>query len=868
MDFKKSLAIGVFGATLLATASAQTPFPRLSYVDMGQTQGSLQILPRDISPTGVVAGSIKYPRAENAFLYDGVLRDIGQLPGRGFTQMNSINRFGLGIGTSGTGSNARGFLFQNNTITQFNSNDPLIGPLTRGGFNNDAGTLLWDGFDQLLGATTSFYRFSYGNRQIPPVNAANIVDSRGITMGQNGFAMGLETWVDGTTHAWLATPGDPATPPTNAEVNPRTGDEDYIMPTAVVDGTGEPSYTINVGQTVIDSSNKAWVITRCLLVDPTVTWTGIPLENDTLVEANDLKTFGNYAVGRSGRHTFINGRFNVTWTGVIFQRVITPLGELLLVPTDVNTLLPANSPIRIDNVIAVNDNGQLVGTYTQNGVVRAVTLTEQSTPQLLQLRDATTLQLSNNVVGGNNHIGDVAVDIPDNDADLILTGSSSSAVARPPSTILIPRGEEQTRFVIQTNAVTVSTPVTITVSRAGFSLSSTLRVNPATLLSITITSSTDAQGTNFITGGLVAPARVNFDGRVGATAGNLVALSSNNAAAQVPASVTVPLNQTGANFNINTSVVSSPILTTISARFNNVSRTRNLRVTTPMLLDLTLSAPNVVGGANVIGTVTLTNNALFPGAAVQVSSSNTNVAVVPPTVTVLTGAKSRTFQITTLPQSLNVAVTITALFNSGTKTRTLIVRTPQLISFTIAPPTTVLGGAILTGQVIVDGNAPASGWDVFVSSSDGRAATVPASVRIQRGNSSATFAITTLIAESSRNVVITATRSTVTITRTITVQAADLQPMTFTFQDLDQNGQLNANEPIRINFSLNRPAQAGGARIFLLSSNPAQLTLPNGLIIPAGSQTGQVNTFATAAGTYTVTATRGLIQQTLNITVQ
>jgi hypothetical protein len=867
MDFKKSLAIGVFGATLLATASAQTPFPRLSYVDLGQTQGSLQVLPRDISPTGVVAGSIKYARAENAFLWDTVLRDVGQLPGRGFTQMNTINRFGLGIGTSGSGGNARGFLFQNNTITQLNTNDPLIGPFTRGGFNNDAGTLLWDGFDQALGATTSYYRFSYGNRQIPPLNPGLIFESRGITMGQLGFAMGVETWVDGTTHAWLANPGNVTTPPTNAEVNPRTGAEDYIMPTSVVDGTGEPSYTINVGQTVVDSSNKPWIISRCLLVDPTVTWTGIPLENDTLVEANDLKTFGNYAVGRSGRHTFINGRFNVTWTGVIFQRVLTLQGPLLI-PTDVNTLLPANSPIRIDNVIAVNDNGQLVASYTQNGIVRAVVLTEQSTPQLLQLRDVNTLQLSNNVVGGNNHIGDVSVDIPDNDNDLVLTGSSSSAVARPPSTILVPRGEEQTRFVIQTNAVTVSTPVTITVSRAGFSLSSTLRVNPATLLNITITSQADAQGTNFITGGLVAPARVNFDGRVGATAGNLVALSSNNNAAQVPASVNVPLSQTGANFNINTAVVNAPVLTTISARFNNVTRTRNLRVTTPMLLDLTLSTPNVVGGAPVIGTVTLTNSALFPGAAVQVASSNTNVAIVPPTVTVLTGAKTRNFQITTLPQSLNVAVTVTALFNSQSKTRTLIVRTPQLISFTINPPTTVLGGAILTGQVIVDGNAPASGWDVFVSSSDGRAATVPASVRIQPGNSSATFAITTLIAESSRNVVITATRSTVTITRNITVQAADLQPMTFTFQDVNMNGQLNINEPIRIAFSLNRPAQAGGARIFLLSSNPAQFTLPNGLIIPAGQQTGQVFTQATGTGTFTVTATRGLIQQTLDITVQ
>jgi hypothetical protein len=62
------------------------------------------------------------------------------------------------------------------------------------------------------------------------------------------------------------------------------------------------------------------------------------------------------------------------------------------------------------------------------------------------------------------------------------------------------------------------------------------------------------------------------------TAGAQVMLSSSNAAASVPSSVTVPAGSNSATFTVNTSAVLLPTSATISASYNNTTQTASLSI--------------------------------------------------------------------------------------------------------------------------------------------------------------------------------------------------------------------------------------------------------------------------------------------------
>lgn len=89
------------------------------------------------------------------------------------------------------------------------------------------------------------------------------------------------------------------------------------------------------------------------------------------------------------------------------------------------------------------------------------------------------------------------------------------------------------------------------------------------------------------------------------------------------------------------------------------------------LAGLVLTPSTVVGGNPSTGTVTLSGPAPTGGFVVSVSSSNTNRATVPASVTVSQGALSANFPVTTFRQGRTRTVTITATANGVTKTAVL-----------------------------------------------------------------------------------------------------------------------------------------------------------------------------------------------------
>lgn len=91
------------------------------------------------------------------------------------------------------------------------------------------------------------------------------------------------------------------------------------------------------------------------------------------------------------------------------------------------------------------------------------------------------------------------------------------------------------------------------------------------------------------------------------------------------------------------------------------------------LSSLTLSPTQVRGGLTSTGTVKLSGAAPSGGLAVALSSSNKNVATVPPTVTVQVGATSATFKVTTKRVIRVTSLVISASYNGVTKTAPLTV---------------------------------------------------------------------------------------------------------------------------------------------------------------------------------------------------
>ncbi len=158
------------------------------------------------------------------------------------------------------------------------------------------------------------------------------------------------------------------------------------------------------------------------------------------------------------------------------------------------------------------------------------------------------------------------------------------------------------------------------------------------------------------------------------------------------------------------------------------------------LSSVAVNPTSVTGGSPSTGTVTLSGAAPTGGATVTLSSNNT-AATVPASVTVAAGSTTATFPVTTSAVEATTTVTITGNYN-GTQTATLIVTPPALSGLSLNPAS-VTGGSSSTGTVTLNGAAPTGGSTITLSSGDTTVATVPASVTVAAGSTTATFPITT-----------------------------------------------------------------------------------------------------------------------------
>jgi hypothetical protein len=291
------------------------------------------------------------------------------------------------------------------------------------------------------------------------------------------------------------------------------------------------------------------------------------------------------------------------------------------------------------------------------------------------------------------------------------------------------------------------------------------------------------------------------------------------------------------------------------------------------LSSLSVNPTSVTGGNSSTGTVTLSGAAPSGGAIVTLSSSNPTAARVPSSVTVAAGATSATFAVSTSAVAASTTVTISAAYGGATRSASLTVTPasppPPTLSSLSLNPTSVVGGAQSSaGTVRLSGPAPAGGAQVALSSSDATAARVPSSVTVAAGATSATFAVSTSAVASSTTVTIFATYSGATRPASLTVTPAPPPPPTLASLTLDPANVFGGQSSTGT-VTLTGPAPAGGAQVFLSSSDGAA-RVPSSVTVPAGatSATFTVNTsFVLISTSATISATYNGTTRTATLSV-
>lgn len=223
-----------------------------------------------------------------------------------------------------------------------------------------------------------------------------------------------------------------------------------------------------------------------------------------------------------------------------------------------------------------------------------------------------------------------------------------------PTTVIVPSGSATANFTITARVVPVNTNATITVRRtAADAKSDTLTILAGEFgLSINPGSVLGGRENSVGTITLNAPA-----GPLGLT----INLSSSNAAASVPATVTIPAGQTTVTFPITTSTVTSNRTITITASTAGFSTTSEITVRANGVALLSINPSKVRGGQSVSVTITLDAVAGAGGQVVNLSTSNASLFTsFPATRTVPAGQRTVTFSLVTRRVSLNRAVSITA----------------------------------------------------------------------------------------------------------------------------------------------------------------------------------------------------------------
>ncbi len=438
---------------------------------------------------------------------------------------------------------------------------------------------------------------------------------------------------------------------------------------------------------------------------------------------------------------------------------------------------------------------------------------------------------------GNAPAGGATVTLTTSRPDLLPELPSSRVVPAGSSSVdvlVAPTGFPNSLRGMRVGFVTTPTPVTVTATYNGTSVSTTITLvppklndTPFQLFPVKATGGADMFGIVDLEVGCFA----GFCDGLAPPGGFPVSLSSSSPAVTVPATITIPEGAGGTQFTIQTSPVTTVTTLTISAQAGGVTANWYLTLTpSPAPDSLTLDPIETANGSRGIVRIPL-SSLMGHDHLLRLTSSNPQVAAVPEFMTIPASTESGVFFIVTNSVTARTVVTISVTGGDVTRSADLVVHPslPTLTGFSVSP-TSVPGGTSATGTVTLGGAAPAGGVAVSLSSSLPGSVSVPATVIVPAGATSASFTATTFPVDNTTAQLAATLGDTtlfaalgVTRASTVTVTALSVSPTTVV-------GGASSTGTV----TLSAAAPTGGA-VVTLSDNSAASTLPASVTISAGA---------------------------------
>ncbi|HXI30960.1 MAG TPA: hypothetical protein VNG89_21135, partial [Vicinamibacterales bacterium] len=351
----------------------------------------------------------------------------------------------------------------------------------------------------------------------------------------------------------------------------------------------------------------------------------------------------------------------------------------------------------------------------------------------------------NPVTGGDTTIGQIDMSGLSRTGGPTFTVTSSHPAIVPTQTFTAPASSTVLGFqaIIQTQPTATDTDVTVTATDGRYSFSGVLTVRatppPPVLSGVSVTPSS-------VVGGASATGTVTLSAPQSGAKVITLSTPAPTTVARLPASVTVPAGATSASFTITTSPVTSQFNMNIFADLAGSPERQALLLITAGgstgLNSLSVNPVSLVGGASTTGAVSLSGPAPSGGAVVTLSKALSNggagpvPATVPASVTIPAGQTTASFAIGTSAVTATTTVRISAAFGGATLNVDMTVF-PLLAQVSFAG--NIPGGSAATGTVNLNGPAPPGGTAVSLSSANTSLLTVPASVTVAAGQTSATF---------------------------------------------------------------------------------------------------------------------------------
>ncbi len=486
---------------------------------------------------------------------------------------------------------------------------------------------------------------------------------------------------------------------------------------------------------------------------------------------------------------------------------------------DLNSLIPTGSGWVLTSAQAINDSGEIVGVGTIGGVSHAFELVRN--PVAAMVIGPITFY------AGGTATGTVVLQQPAPAAGAKVALSSSSALLQVPASVTVPAGTTAASFTVTgQGAGAKRTFVTITGTYKGGTATSGVIVTPAVVSTLTIDQRALNQG-DTVQGTIVLNAP--------APTGGLTVTLTNPAPTSltIPATVTVPAGQVSEGFAVTGGkLLAKAQKVTITATPGDSGSPAPTAVVNvlaaPTITGVTLSPATLNGGYASTGTITVSAPAPSAGLTIPVKSNTTEVTI--GTCSIAPGAVSGQFTITTgSALAKEVIAQLTATLNGN------------VVVFLDVKPSVVNAGK--NNTLVIDPNYLASGGSATASftgtSASGEYATVtssdpsvsvPASIYMSPGTSTASFTVSTVPVTQARSVTITVVYSGGTFTTKLNLLPNMPAALTITPGTLIGSVQNGAG-------TVTLTAPSTGFYLNLSSSDPAAV-VPSSIYIAPGATFG------------------------------